>query len=34
MIKIVMWEPSMGTYHRLPKPVSKQQLDKQIYRDK
>jgi hypothetical protein len=23
-----MWEPSMGTSHRLPIPVSKQQLDK------
>jgi hypothetical protein len=27
----VMWEPSMGTSHRLSKPVSKQQLDKQNY---
>jgi hypothetical protein len=28
---IPMWEPSMGTSHRLPKPVSKQQLNKQNY---
>jgi hypothetical protein len=29
---IGVWEPSMGTSHRLPKPISKQQLDKQNYR--
>jgi hypothetical protein len=28
---MVLWEPSMGTSHRLPKPVSKQQLDKHNY---
>jgi hypothetical protein len=27
-----LWEPSMGTSHRLPKPVSRKQLDKQNYR--
>jgi hypothetical protein len=30
--EILVWEPSMGTSHRLPRPVSKQQLDKQNYR--
>jgi hypothetical protein len=27
-----LWEPSMGTSHRLPEPVYEQQLDKQNYR--
>jgi hypothetical protein len=27
-----LWEPSMGTSNRIPKPVPKQQLDKQNYR--
>jgi hypothetical protein len=28
----LLWETSMGTSHRLPIPVSKQQLDKHNYR--
>jgi hypothetical protein len=31
-VYIQLWEPSMGTSHRLPIRVSKQQLDKHNYR--
>jgi hypothetical protein len=33
MTTMHLWEPSMGSSHRLPKSVSKQQIDKQNYRE-